>query len=119
MRLAFCASRELCIVSFTRYNSEKGSHSIPKAASNAWHESRGSQICGIVESINERIGTNNKFLEMSPRIGLSIRMDWIPTTKSRELSGAKLNNTLLDLNLKASYPPRVKLPRTFFNPYKS
>ena len=39
-------------------------------------------------------------------------IDCKPTTKSREMSGARLKVTLFETSRERSYPPNVKLPRT-------
>ena len=59
-------------------------------------------MCGIVESIKERMGVGKRFVWLFSWLALLTMMDWIPTTRSRELSEAKRKDTLLGVNLEAS-----------------
>lgn len=114
--LALCASKVLCKVLLTRYSSVFGSHRRPKAFSKASQASTGSQICGTVLSIKDEIGFGRRLVESLGPNALSAVIDWIPTIRSREASGAKSKEKLLGMNLDESYPPRVRLPKTCLSP---
>ena len=49
---------------------------------------------------------------------LVTEIDWRPTTRSREMSGARANETLLGTKRDRSYPPNVRLPKTLLSPMK-
>jgi len=91
-----------------------GSNCSPKAVSKIVHADSGNQISGTVESMKERIPFPTGRRDITP---WSVLVAWIPcrpTIKGLESSEPKGKLMLLGANLDESYPPSVRLPRTFF-----
>lgn len=98
--LAFSASRVLCKLSLTRYSWLALSYIKPKAFSKAWQASKGSHMCGTVESTYAKMpdGSNCVWVCLE-----SVEViEWMPTTTSRELSGANRKVRLFGVNLARS-----------------
>ena len=70
-----------------------------------------------MESMNVKIGAGSR--ACGCEFDLSVVLDVInckPTTTSREMSEAREKEILFGTNLERSYPPKVKLPKTPFDP---
>ena len=82
----------------------------PKVFSNDIHAAVGKYIYGKVESRNAAIEEERR--EML----VLVVMLSICTVKSRSSTALKSKVKLFGVNFDESYPPRVRLPRTAFNP---
>ena len=71
---------------------------------------------GRVESINVRIGFGSR--GTATRAASVKKIDFRPTTMSRETSSVRSKDTLFWIYLERSEPPKVKLPKTPSNPRK-
>ena len=94
----------------------KSFHVSPKVASKARQASPGSNMEGTVESIKVSIVDDSK--DTAEPLALVEVIDSKPTTKSREMSGAKEKDTLFGMNRERSRPPNVKLPKNPLDPRK-
>ena len=96
MKVGFLANNLSWRVSLTRYCSNVSFQTRPNASSNSWHAAAGRYIYGNVESIKVRIGDGSNDV-VEPFASLAV-MDCRPTTISREISGAREKDTLLEMN---------------------
>ena len=91
-------------------------HVSPKFSSKAKQASSGRIMEGTVESIKVSIVDDSK--DTAEPLALVEVIDSKPTTKSREMSGAKEKDTLFGMNRERSRPPNVKLPKNSLDPRK-
>lgn len=65
--------------------------------------------CVFGESMNARVGDGSKLL--TEPLTYVVVIDWIPTTRSRATSGARVKETFDGTYLETSEPPKVRLPK--------
>ena len=100
VKFGLLANKLLWRVSSTVYRSRLAFQVNPKVSSNMSHAAEGRYIYGREESIKVSIGEGSK--DAVDPVEFTEVMDLRPTTRSREMSSARWNGTLLATNLEAS-----------------